>query len=232
MGRWIPKWLAKSYARLLTSFGSLPFTSQDAQRAGVKKPNVVLPRLEKAGWVHRVARGRYLVAEPLSALLGPFGDDWRGRVRQKGLVPLLESTSSSLISGYGPRLKGVVLFGSAARGEAEPGSDVDLIVVADGMPPRYGDRVTEVMGIGSKGLRPEEVPGKGMVDFVLRDPTEFCVPSPFYLDVVHEGIVLYDKDGSTKAAMERLRREFERAGFARVQLPGGTWFWEAPLVRH
>ncbi len=32
---------------------------------------------------------------------------------------------------YGPRLKGVYLYGSHARGEARPDSDLDLLVVLD-----------------------------------------------------------------------------------------------------
>ena len=33
---------------------------------------------------------------------------------------------------YGPRLKRLVLFGSQARGDATPESDVDVLVVLDG----------------------------------------------------------------------------------------------------
>jgi predicted nucleotidyltransferase len=37
-----------------------------------------------------------------------------------------------LAQHYGPRLKQVILFGSAARGEATPESDIDLLVVLEG----------------------------------------------------------------------------------------------------
>ena len=33
---------------------------------------------------------------------------------------------------YGPRLKRVILFGSHARGDARPDSDIDLLVVLEG----------------------------------------------------------------------------------------------------
>ncbi|MBI3465951.1 MAG: nucleotidyltransferase domain-containing protein [Planctomycetes bacterium] len=33
---------------------------------------------------------------------------------------------------FGPRLKGVVLYGSEARGDAEPDSDIDLMVLLEG----------------------------------------------------------------------------------------------------
>jgi predicted nucleotidyltransferase len=38
---------------------------------------------------------------------------------------------------FGARLRGVVLYGSAARGEAEPESDVDVLVLLEG-PVDYG----------------------------------------------------------------------------------------------
>jgi predicted nucleotidyltransferase len=38
-----------------------------------------------------------------------------------------------LESVYGARLVGLVLYGSEARGEADAGSDVDVLVVLDGM---------------------------------------------------------------------------------------------------
>ena len=45
---------------------------------------------------------------------------------------LLQSIKQRLGEHYGERLKGVVLFGSEARGEAGEESDVDLLVLLDG----------------------------------------------------------------------------------------------------
>ena len=44
---------------------------------------------------------------------------------------LLEECKQELDKVYGPRLKGVFLYGSYVRGEAVEGSDVDVAVVLD-----------------------------------------------------------------------------------------------------
>lgn len=45
---------------------------------------------------------------------------------------IIAELRAQLQSLYGPRLKKLVLFGSHARGDAEPGSDVDVLVVLEG----------------------------------------------------------------------------------------------------
>ena len=49
---------------------------------------------------------------------------------------LLPDIRARLERAFGPRLAGVVLFGSEARDEAGPDSDIDLLVLLDG-PVRY-----------------------------------------------------------------------------------------------
>ncbi len=45
------------------------------------------------------------------------------------LQPILEQLKQKLTTLYGDRLHHLTLFGSQARGEAEPGSDIDVLVV-------------------------------------------------------------------------------------------------------
>jgi hypothetical protein len=53
-----------------------------------------------------------------------------------GLRPLVEAFERGLRGA----LWGVALFGSAARGEETEQSDLDLLVVADGVPEQFGPR--------------------------------------------------------------------------------------------
>jgi predicted nucleotidyltransferase len=52
---------------------------------------------------------------------------------------LLDELKERLTSAYGHRLHAVVLFGSEARGEAGPDSDIDVLAVLQTQSGDYGD---------------------------------------------------------------------------------------------
>jgi predicted nucleotidyltransferase len=47
-------------------------------------------------------------------------------------LSLLKRIKTSLEATFGDRLRGVVLYGSEARGEATPDSDIDILVLLTG----------------------------------------------------------------------------------------------------
>lgn len=57
-----------------------------------------------------------------------------GGALNAALRELAVDYTEALKEQWGESLVSVVLFGSTARGEATPHSDVDLLVVADGLP--------------------------------------------------------------------------------------------------
>lgn len=58
----------------------------------------------------------------------------------KKIKPILNEVKRRLKKIYGKRLKKIILYGSYARGDADDGSDIDLIILLENM----GEPVTEM----------------------------------------------------------------------------------------
>ena len=61
-------------------------------------------------------------------------------MNRQDLNPLLSALRTGLQGLYEDRLRGLYLYGSYSRGEEDPESDVDILVVLDRVA-RYGDEV-------------------------------------------------------------------------------------------
>lgn len=66
------------------------------------------------------------------------------------LKQLLAELKGRLKSLYGPRFKGLYLYGSYARREPEPYSDIDMLIVLDEFISRYGEEIDRTSEIISK----------------------------------------------------------------------------------
>lgn len=93
--------------------------------------------LRDAGLIADAAAERGIVAHP----------DPEPAVRASSDEQLARRVAAELRELYGPRLKQVVLFGSRARGDADPDSDMDLVVVLDPMTDSWAehDRMDELL---------------------------------------------------------------------------------------
>ena len=52
---------------------------------------------------------------------------------------LLQRVKAALRDAFGERLKGIILYGSEARGEADPDSDIDLLVLLESQESYWDD---------------------------------------------------------------------------------------------
>jgi uncharacterized protein len=85
---------------------------------------------------------------------------------------------------YGERLAGVILYGSQARGDAEPGSDVDLLVVLRGDISASAEVSRLSTPLAALSLRHDTV-----VSCVFVSEARYrSEQSPFLLNVRREGI--------------------------------------------
>jgi hypothetical protein len=93
-----------------------------------------------------------------------------------------------LEEAFAGRLRAVVLFGSQARGEAQPDSDHDLCLVIEGLPADPLARQRAVREILLPIL--DRLPGP--ITFLAKTPEEVAANlTPLLLDVCVDGICLY-----------------------------------------
>jgi len=155
---------------------------------------------------------------------------------KKGLENLAEpyrTVVARLLDGLRAKFKedliSLVVFGSVARGEARPGSDIDVLVVIRGLPKGRFKRLMAFYEV-EEGLEPlldELQEGYGMrpiVSPILKTPEEAERIVPLYLDMVEDAVIIHDEDGFFEAVLKRLKRRLEELGAKRVRL-GKMWYW-------
>jgi len=146
-----------------------------------------------------------------------FGAIIRGMAEVAGY---LREAVDRLSAALGDGLLGVVLYGSHARGEAREDSDVDLLIIARGLPERRYERSVSLQR-AIQGIR--DAPD---ISVLGKTPEEFerYFPS-LYLDIGLDGVVLYDRGGYTAAKLKRVREIIAQAGLVRLRLDKNNMFW-------
>ncbi len=144
------------------------------------------------------------------------------------LRQLAEKYAQVLREALAQNLVAVVLFGSVARGEAGPASDIDLFVVLEDAPRGMTQR-RALLQAAREALLPdlEALWQQGVyADFVeiIRSREEAERFHPVYLDMTEDAVILYDKDGFFQGVLERLRRRLQALG-ARKERVGRVWYW-------
>jgi len=148
-------------------------------------------------------------------------DGMAGLTAQGETAGLLAEVVRGLSCGLGEDLVAVVLFGSRARGEANPGSDWDLLVVARGLPGRTLERHFRL-----KAMLPDV--WRGQVALLAKTPAEFEARLPaLYLDIALDGVVLYDTGGYMGRRLAYLRELLRRRGLQRARSGRDiVWRWQ------
>lgn len=144
--------------------------------------------------------------------------------------PLLSRYLKLLRGALGERLVSVAVFGSVARGEARPDSDVDVLIVAEGLPEDAGSRMEEVSEVRWRLKHTREyaearrrgVPRR--ISEILLTPEEVRKHPPILLDMTEDAVILYDRGGFLSRELEALRRKLKALGARRVRGEGG-WYW-------
>lgn len=143
---------------------------------------------------------------------------------------LFAAIREAACAAYGERLVALAIFGSWARGVATPASDLDLLVVAEPLPPSRMRRVREfrVVNEATRAVRScvwsDEGPEVELSP-VFKTPEELAAGSPLYLDMTVWRVVLVDRGGTLESFLAGLRGRMEVLGSRRVPFKGGA-FWD------
>ena len=141
----------------------------------------------------------------------------------------LQSFCSRLKASFGSEsILSVALFGSVARGQARPDSDIDLLVVHKKVDfnPAYRSvdiafalkEEDEYTRLVEQGLNPQPA-------CIFMTEGELWDRPHILLDILVEGMLLFDI-GVLESRLTALRERLNALGSKRVALPDGTWYWD------
>lgn len=131
-------------------------------------------------------------------------------------------------SFYGDRLVSFVVFGSVARETYRFDSDIDLLIIAEGLPKGRMKRVAQFLTVEDRietfleSLRKEGM--NTYISPVFKTPEEAEMGSPLFLDMVEDASILFDRNGFFSKVLERLRNRLKELGAKRVW-KGNAWYW-------
>lgn len=131
----------------------------------------------------------------------------------------------------GGRLVSVALYGSVARGDAHERSDVDLLLVADGLPQGRLARADLLDAIEARlAPRAPAAPIPALQAQALT-PEEARRLRPIYFDLSEDAVLLFDRDGFLAAVLQGVRQRLKALGAVRRRL-GRVQYWDLkPALR-
>ena len=61
---------------------------------------------------------------------------------------------------------------------------------------------------------------------IMKTREEASYHSPLYLDMVVEGVILYDREGFFGSILDEIGRKLKKLGARRKYLKSGGWYWD------
>jgi hypothetical protein len=147
----------------------------------------------------------------------------------EAIVQKLRECTSELEKLLGDELVGLVLFGSWARGEAREDSDVDVFVVLKSL--RGVEARAAVYKVVSRSVGRAVTLVDARADELFKDELEL---TPLLLNILVDGIVVYDRTGKLAELAAKARQLVEAEGLVKYRTPDGKYGWKRldgkPLV--
>lgn len=140
---------------------------------------------------------------------------------------LEEKVKDAVLKVFNDKLVSLVLYGSYARGDPKPESDIDLLIVLRKLPEdrielhKFIDRIEENLEESYSSL--EKIGYKPILSPIILDKDTASRIRPLYLDIVFDAKILFDEDDFIKNVFERLKRRLETLHAERKRL-GNLWY--------
>ncbi len=143
---------------------------------------------------------------------------------------LIDRFLKTLIENLGAQnLYGCALFGSIARGNARKESDIDLFLLISSRSPSIEDKIIKLLldveeWKEKKDLKKENL----LANFTIIAKTieELKANPLILLDIVDEGIVLYDPNGKLNEIFINFKKKLRELGAEKIIFKDGTWCWD------
>lgn len=145
----------------------------------------------------------------------------------------LEVLLELMLDRFGSDLVSFVLYGSVARGQARPESDIDLLVVLENPPENYHRRIDMVLDV--QQVLADRAEYRRICDdlgiepffaYIVLSVKEARENRYLYLDMVEDAVILHDRDDFFARKLGEMRRRLKELGSKRVRLDDGTWYWD------
>lgn len=142
------------------------------------------------------------------------------------MLPELEKVIEAFKEKLSESLVGVALFGSAARNEANPHSDLDIFLISDELPDNPFERQIYLREILPRGLGTR-------ISIMAKTRDEFEQKLlPVYLDIAADGVILFDPQDYLKEKFNEVRKILKEEGLIRKKVHNTwIWTWEKPKSR-
>jgi uncharacterized protein len=143
--------------------------------------------------------------------------------------PLLDKFLKLAQESWGEDLLAVTVFGSVARGEAKPASDIDLLMVTRSKRQypsadyaswlRRLRESQECRALNDHGILSEPMP-------IIVDERKLESHPWLLLDIQECHITLYDPECRLERILDDVRAQMRKLGSRKVILENGQWYWD------
>ena len=144
---------------------------------------------------------------------------------------LLDRFVSLVQQVFGEQVISIVLYGSVARGDAQPESDIDMLLVLDNIPVNYHKRLEPLLPV--LRLIKKEVCWKALekrgifpsFSVLILSREEANQNRYLYLDMLTDAKILIDRDNFFQNRLQKLNARLKELGAQKIQRNGG-WYWD------